>query len=355
MLNTFRILVSLLVFGVMNIIPITAQTSDCTLAFGTVTSIGLIDLDGSNMFHIRSGRRDSGDFSWSPDGELLAFVGGDDSYDLQITNTDGTNIKVLAQDVFQYDTPRWNADGSMIVFTSTQFETYQPNQIVDIVSGDIYPVGDASDLPTGSHQDPFWSPDGTQIVFMFEDRITSDDKLYIYDFETDTYRYLTKGSRPQWSPDGTRILYSFQKLTDTIEYEHTVIGVDGRNQKWFATGEALTRVRWSPNGKYIAHWSGDGIYIYDAETLEELKYVADRSDAFRRWDPGIFDWSPDSTHIAFSSQANTGVLSHIYAVEVETDRIFQISSEPQAFSRVAWSPKCVDIDWEYYHEQNGLP
>jgi Tol biopolymer transport system component len=104
-------------------------SSDSTkLAFVTFDNRSRFDLwvvnaDGSEKRRILSGDPPgimTSSPSWSPDGSMLVFSGGPamevNTFTLRLTNSDGTNLRILDPDLGQAVEPIWSPDGNKIVF-----------------------------------------------------------------------------------------------------------------------------------------------------------------------------------------------------------------------------------------------
>ena len=127
-------------------------------------------------------------------------------------------------------------------------------QFFDTRTGKLTKPALPEDPPLG-HQDPAWSPDGKQVVYVYDSR---------------------DGTR------GTPSLYLFDPAT-------------GRNSQ--LTGPGYLSPSFSPDGRYIAATTtstfGTDVVILDAKTGAELLRVTDDGQS---WDPV---WSPAGDAVAF--------------------------------------------------------
>ena len=188
------------------------------LAFTRYTSLGaqvfVTYLDGSGLFQLTSGPRDSMP-TWSQQGDALAFTrGARGRRDLYSIVADGTGLKRLTRRGTDDHSPTWSP-ANRIAFVRR-----------DRRGDDIYSIGGRGGPVTRltrSVEDegfPSWSPTGRTLVFA-RGRPGRRD-LFLLSADGSHTRRLTRArgdeSEPAWSPDGTRIAFTHRSAGGQAVY-----------------------------------------------------------------------------------------------------------------------------------------
>ena len=259
----------------------------------------------------------------------------------------------------------------------------------------------AEDLLTVGHYldmervgDPRISPDGTQIVFTkswvnkLEDRF--DSEIRVMDSDGGRQRFLVEGSNPRWSPDGTRIAYLAPGDAGGQQIHVRWMNAEGSTTQVTRELHTPSNFRWSPDGAYIhfqrlvphsnpwpidlpappegANWTPppriiDRIhYRYDRigfleEGFTHLFRVPSGGGTARQltsgeWNagstfvPGVgnvgYDLTPDGGTLLFDGNMedadNLYRESHIYALDLASGDIRQLTSERGPWARPTVSP-----------------
>lgn len=234
--------------------------------------------------------------------QITFSMGDDEGSDIYFVNV-GENIpyqithRVAGE---SFTEPVWSPDGSQIAFVYLEDKTG-----ID----DIYVMNkDGSNIrrlteSVGSDRSPTWSPDGTQIAF-FSGRSGSGD-IYVMNADGSDQRNLTnndyKDDFPSWSPDGTRIAFS-STLNGDGDYDIYSMDTDGGNicQITFNNGWDF-HPEWSPDGSQIAFTSrsNDNIYIMNSDGTE-MHQLADVGYDL------LPSWTADGQAVTFMSGRDDG-------------------------------------------------
>jgi len=183
--------------------------------------------------------------SFSKDGQWVAYVMFPEGT-LWRSKMDGTQRLQLTYTPMYASLPRWSPDGKQIAFFSTT--TGKPAKIY-VVSPEGGPVQEL--LPGDDHAeaDPYWSPDGTSLVFggLYG---TATTGIRILDLESHKVSPVPGSEMlfsPRWSPDG-RYIAAIRSDSQTL------LIFDRTKQKW--------SVVFKERNVSFPDWSKDGQYIY---------------------------------------------------------------------------------------------
>jgi dipeptidyl aminopeptidase/acylaminoacyl peptidase len=167
---------------------------------------------------------------WSPRGDEILFVSNrEPDPDLfynpdvfSVRATDGTMRRLTATESAEFK-PRWSPDGELVVFMGTRrgltdLETDMEDThvfVMDVEGGNRRELGSGDDNRQGS---PVWSPDGRFVYFNVEER--GHERLYRLPAGGGPAELVIgePGRVTEWSvgPDG-RIAYAFMSLSDMAQ------------------------------------------------------------------------------------------------------------------------------------------
>jgi serine/threonine protein kinase len=142
----------------------------------------------------------------SPDGQFLAFTGGQKREDIYVVRTDGTALRHLTDDDARDRFPQWSPDGKEIAFYSNRSGSYQ----IWAIKADGSGLRAITDVANKTCNYPVWSPDGKQMAFECTGHtyIVDLGPVTIKDISANMLPMMPNGHwmRPHsWSPDGRKI------------------------------------------------------------------------------------------------------------------------------------------------------
>jgi len=213
--------------------------------------------DGTGLRNLTRSPSDEYDPAWSPDGQKIAFVDGEDVF---VMNADGSNRRNLTTNgIVAPGGVSWSPDGRRIAVAG--------------IDGGLYPIGaDGSGgrlllNDPGWATAPAWSPDGTRLVVSANPGLRdSGARLYVLRLSGGPARRLTHSrlieSDPKWSPGGKLIAYAG---TDDHHTNIYVIRSDGTSRRRLTHRQVAEGPAWSPDGKRIAFVVDPGFEIGKGE------------------------------------------------------------------------------------------
>ncbi len=222
--------------------------------------------------------------------------------EIWIMDYDGFNQRPITSYNSISLTPRWSPDNRRLAFTSYALG----NPDIFIFSLDInrrIPFPRYKGLTTT----PAWSPDGKK--FAFCSSMSGDPEIYLSDPNGFNLQRLTFSPgvdiSPVWNPKtGNEIAFVSDRSGSPQIY---IMSADGTNLRRLITGGGdASGPSWSPNGLYVAfHWrlSETGAYDVYAVEIATGRIVQLTHDAGRNENPV---WSPDGRHLGFES-SRTGI------------------------------------------------
>lgn len=163
----------------------------------------------------------------------------------------------------------------------------------------------------------------------------------------------TGSTGPYWSPDGTKIVFMSQRTGD---WDVWVMNADGSGQRNLTREPTGTdwSAAWSPDGRRIAFYAnrdiGTRLYVMDADGSRERQVLPSTSDLITQFHP---TWSPDGRSLVFNAervdepttaerQLNASPYVGIYVVDVDGTGLRRIGTgfKPE------WSPDGTAIAYQ---------
>lgn len=228
--------------------------------------------------------------------------------------------------------------------TSASCPSISPNGktlLFNMVYGDVFTVNlDGTALTNISNSGnkesigfcASWSPDGSQIAYDMDKKISGNWTAQIYLAQADGsgIASLTKNNsenlkfeNPAWSPDGQTIV----SISGSIGAHPSLINVNGTKAPQLTAPEQLVRdIHWSPDGSkfvFACHESidniGTGVCVMNNDfsgvtkltddTLEHIWYTA---------------WSPDGTKVAFIAEKDK--INNIFIINADGTGLAQLTN-----------------------------
>jgi TolB protein len=241
----------------------------------------LVDTDGPDSWP-----------AWSPDGEWVAFVGGDAKQrDLFVIRADGSDLTRVTDTALLKSHPVWSPDGKRLGYSASRGEDSPPSIHVARLDGS----GDVV-IPSGSGRTDLqdWSPDGNTLLYIRGSSEGGDGALWAMAPDGSERRLLRSeegdfGSGAQYSPDGTQIAFQADLNGGCI-------------YRTDPNAQTLTRLTTGCNQGGTLSWSPDGTHIITAggdhgprDAVVMTANGADQHPITSVPDAAYVDWRPSST------------------------------------------------------------
>ncbi|MCA9759467.1 MAG: PD40 domain-containing protein [Candidatus Eisenbacteria bacterium] len=252
--------------------------------------------------------------------------------------------------------PAWSPDGTRILysFDDSGEPPFQRLRWIPSTGGSTVQLTTGA---TTAHS-PSWSPDGSEIAFQLE-RFENKGQGTVSYFELAVMPAEPNGvptvlaahgdtvsvQSSTWSPDGSAIAYSVSYFPSP-ESEVYVIPRSGGERRLLLAGTTGVRGRthWSPNGDVIAFSTRAG----DLWTIPAEGGIPTRLTNTPEESESGPAWSPDGSRIAFGS--NPAGNYDIWVMDVDGTNRIQLTSDSEDEYLPSWSPDGTAIAF-----QRGFP
>ena len=248
------------------------------------SDIFILDLEDESLTKITDSSGSILNFSWSPDGNRLAFDSDmDGDNEIYTIRVDGTLLTQLTTNEIQDGDPSWSPDGTQIAYTVNDTD----GQAIYLMNID---GTNAHRLTAGST--PSWSPDGLRIAFS-----QHFDGIYTIEPSGANLTQLTDSSEhgwdgcPTWSPDGSKIIFGSNRhasgdfATDSVY----IMNADGSGIGRLSQKIGVPPYAWSPDGRWIiftvGFGSGTELYVMDSYGLDSMPLADDNIGFHPLWRP----------------------------------------------------------------------
>jgi Tol biopolymer transport system component len=318
-------------------------------------TIARIDADGTNQQDLvirPSLRADVPGFTWSPDGESIAYFDPQSPEQwspavIMLVDAEGEAHRQLTSEpvtaAMQLDARMaWSPDGRTLAFVYFDDETERVRiGTVHVPTGDIQtvPPDGGDQVPNDSY--PVWSPDGQTLAFS-RTGPGEERGILTISYGRPTLQQVvsgdTRATQPDWSPDGRSIVYIGER--DGGERA-------GVNVVDVASGQ-ITELNDHDGWDYLPTWSsrdqiafmsdfGDGstdMFVVNPDGTG-LRNLTEDYD-WRLFEP---DWSDDGRYLAFTSANEDLSQWRINVYDIETDELYTVLESDNPLHHVQWRPE----------------
>ncbi len=270
-----------------------------------VNQVWLCNADGSNTIQLTKGDKNSSNPRWSPDGKWITFTSSRDGknnlYVLPVGGGEAEKVTDVKSGVGNYD---WSRDGNMIAFVMTDA------------------ASDKEDKNKKSKNDWYFMDEEVKqnrlYVLWLNEKDTSSKRK-----QKQVVKENYNINSFDWSADGKSIVYSHGKspeVNDNVYSDVSLVDIEtGKTRSIAATGAGESNPSFSPDGKLIAYystgdpvdWSGPRfakIYSVEDGKTWRLKSTPDENG-------GISGWTADGKNIIWAEANKT--LNGVYVLSTD--------------------------------------
>lgn len=241
--------------------------------------------------------------------------------------------------------PFWSPDGTRIVFQSNRMDD---NSEIYIMNRDGTGIVRLTWNPA-TDQTPIWSPDGKSIVFQ-SDR-DGNRELYSMDLDgsnqVNLTNHLGEDSHPKFSPDGASIIFDSDRddiggNTQLYEMNH-----DGSDVQRIATYEETdsyasispdgSKILWrriTPTGGNTETGRNSEVFLMERDGSSPVNLTS--HPAYDGWPA----FSPDGKTIAFASDRDGKGVWHVYIMNIDGSGVTRLTPDDPGgyFTKPIFSP-----------------
>lgn len=218
---------------------------------------------------------------WSPNGGQLVYQSYRDSTPkLYVSNADGSGQRRLTDGTGEESAPAFSPDGRQVAYIVTTGRRAAQIHTVDVAAGRSTLIG--ANPATGLENMIRWSPDGSRIAYV----VQQGDATHIYTMRADgsDRKALTVGKAhnndPQWSPDGRQILFLAMRDGSARQAIYAMNADGSQAHELVGGGEEHLMARWSADGRniyFVRFHRGAGQIFVAAADGSNVRKVSDGS------------------------------------------------------------------------------
>lgn len=316
----------------------------------TNPGIYIINADGTDLDHLINHKLDEFHEKWSPDGRNISLLIGEgppiNKYKVYTIDENGGNLQQFSNSKFNVFSTQWSTDGKWISFIAREENNEFTNLYIQEVDGEGFKQ--LTSTETNKHYYHAWSPDSSKIAYLSIDSYGWCCQAWVVDIYNDTFTHILDASSldivsvdayvflDNWSSDGEWVVFQvtdheYEKLSG-LAIEHSgiyIVRSDGSEIINITKDDDLNYIAhplWSPDGKWIAFSSSEGIHLWSKES-QQITSLPDGEQA-----SSLQAWLPNSEWLLIT-------LNNIpYVISLDGSQLIQIPNLDSGNGTYSWQP-----------------
>jgi Tol biopolymer transport system component len=298
----------------------TLAGSNGKIAYNSGQGFWVANADGSDPVRLLA-RQAWGGAQFSPDGTLIAFESywttrkGKTRPGVFVMGSDGSGVHRVAGPSWVASEIAWSPDGNWIAFEDAHWGTDSAGREVIYSSiSVVHPDGTGLAALTGQTERnclPSWSPDSQRMVF--ERGTDQTSVIMVMNADGSNQLQISDGEHydmdADWSPNGDKIAF-VRRSNSGSNTALALMAPDGSGLTLITDMRGSPRHPiWSPDGQVIAYKEytrrGSSLWVISPDGTG-ARAITGAADQNVDWS---YEWSPDSSSIAFTSHGDLHVTS----------------------------------------------